>query len=317
MKEKQKIKVLWLPSWFPHRGYTLYGNFIEKQAKAVAHYCEVAVLFLTAEKGLKKEEVVVSEADFLRILVYYPASNNVFLKVFFFLRATRKGLKTLEKRDFTPDMTHLHIITLSSIVALYFRLVKKCPFVITEHWSEFNNRKPKNMAWFRRLSFRFVSYFSSKILAISDYFLASLRLHGIKGDSTVIPNIVDVEVFCPPRVKTQNDVFQLLHISHLHDQHKNISGILRGIKSLSEKRQDFHLTIVGPLERHEQHELLANELIISHLVSFKDVMTYDKVADQMQKAMFLFYSVTEKAYLLCCWRHFLLAYPLWFQKQAA
>jgi hypothetical protein len=47
MMKDRKIKALWLASWYPNRKDILLGNFVQKQAQALANQCDIVVLFIT------------------------------------------------------------------------------------------------------------------------------------------------------------------------------------------------------------------------------------------------------------------------------
>jgi L-malate glycosyltransferase len=293
MKEKRKIKALWLASWFPNRRDLLLGNFVEKQAQALANQCDIVVLFI-ADDNVRYYEIEIKELDFLEIKVYYPKTTNPILKLFRFLKAWQKGLECLKEKNFHPDIVHLNVLNPTGLVALYLKIFRKIPFVITEHWSGYNKRQPNIIRWHHRWLIQLCGHFSSKIIGISSYFVESMRLNGLKGEFEVISNIVDVDVFCKPIEKKQVGYVRLLHVSHLHDDHKNVSGILRGIQILSEKRQDFHLTIIGTIKRHELYLTLSKTLKINHLVTFKDSQTYQNIALEMQNSdVFVMFSNYE------------------------
>ena len=282
MSEK-KIKALWISSWFPNRKDGLLGNFVAKQAQAVANQCDIAVVFVS-DDAIVDYEIETSNEDFLKILVYYPKTSNRLMKFFRFMKAWKIGLQELKKHSFKPDIVHLNILNPTGLVALYLHFFRKIPFVITEHWSGYNRRMPQMIEWHHRWLIKLCGRFSSKIIGMSPFFVESMEINGLNGSFEVIPNIINGDVFCPPKLKKRNEKFQILHVSHLWDEHKNISGILRGIQLLSEKRGDFHLTIVGPIERHEPYITLSKTLNINHLITFKSSLTYEETAHQMQKA---------------------------------
>ena len=282
MSEK-KIKALWISSWFPNRKDRLLGNFVAKQAQAVANQCNIAVVFIS-DDAIVDYEIEISDEDFLKIWVYYPETSNRLVKVFRFTKAWKIGLQELKRHSFKPDIVHLNILNPTGLVALYLHFFKQIPFVITEHWSGYNRRIPQIIEWHHQWLIKLCGRFSSKIIGISPFFVESMKKNGLNGSFEVIPNIINGDVFCPPKSKKRNEKFQILHVSHLWDEHKNISGILRGIQLLSEKRSDFHLTIVGPIEQHEPHIILSKMLKINHLVTFKSSLTYQGTAHEMQQA---------------------------------
>lgn len=73
----------------------------------------------------------------------------------------------------------------------------------------------------------------------------------------MIPNVVDAtETKCR---KKNNSKKQILHVSLLKDDIKNVSGIIEAIKDLSMKR-DFELHIVGSGVDREMLEILRKSM---------------------------------------------------------
>ena len=58
----------------------------------------------------------------------------------------------------------------------------------------------------------------------------------------IVPNVVDVELFLPSKKVEKREKIRFLHISTFADQ-KNMNGLLRVFKQLSEQRQDFTFTM--------------------------------------------------------------------------
>jgi L-malate glycosyltransferase len=280
MAEK-KIKALWLASWFPNRKDVLSGNFVEKQAQALANQCDIVVLFIT-DDDIDTYQIETEHNDFITIRVYHPKTTNRILKLFRFINAWRKGLKMLKKYGFKMDIVHLHVLNPTGLVALYLYFFKRVPFVVTEHWSGYNQRIKANIDFHHRLLMRMCGRFSSRILGLSAYFVESMRACGMKGHFSIIPNIVNVEIFCPNLEKGKTNKFRMLHISHLFDPHKNLSQILKAIHVLAQKRQDFQLTIVGNIERQKPYVSLSKVLKINHLITFKPTLNYKEIALEMQ-----------------------------------
>jgi L-malate glycosyltransferase len=293
MIQEGKIKSLWLASWFPNRKAPLLGNFVAKQAQALSNLCDVALIFIT-EDAISDYEIEISRVDYLKILVYYPQTYNPISKIYRYAIAWKKALICLKQERFEPDIVHLNILNPTGLVALYFKIFKKIPFLVTEHWSDYNFRKPRQIKWHHRLLIRLCNYYSSHFIAISRYYAESMRQCGFKGQFSVIPNIVDINMFCPPVEKQILPIKKLLHISYLHDGQKNISGILRGIHILSKMRRDFQMIFAGPQESHSGYIDLSNKLKINDLVIFEKLKTNEQVAVSMQEAdIFVLFSNIE------------------------
>ncbi len=66
---------------------------------------------------------------------------------------------------------------------------------------------------------------------------------GYKGKYTVIPNVVDTNLFTPN--KTESNEFIMLHISNMIDAHKNVSNLLHVVGQLRKSISDFKLLLIG------------------------------------------------------------------------
>lgn len=73
-----------------------------------------------------------------------------------------------------------------------------------------------------------------------------MESHGLTNNNyVVIPNVVDMRMFHPQDNKPEGGKKKILHVSCFEDKQKNISGILRVLKRLSEQRQDWECHMVG------------------------------------------------------------------------
>ncbi len=72
--------ILWLPSWYPSKVDPYNGDFTQRQAKSIALYRKVIVIFLIKDKNLKhwKMEIEKSvEGNLIEFRVYYPVKKKV------------------------------------------------------------------------------------------------------------------------------------------------------------------------------------------------------------------------------------------------
>ena len=57
--------------------------------------------------------------------------------------------------------------------------------------------------------------------------------------------MVDTDRFLPAKKANNREKKRIVHLSCFTDNHKNISGILRVVKRLSESRTDFECILIG------------------------------------------------------------------------
>jgi hypothetical protein len=141
-----RYKVLFLPSWYPSRLHPIAGIFIKKHAKAVALYCDVAVLYIVSDSTLKNKifdvDITLEENNILTVRIYYKKVNlkvplfSKFINFAMYIIGAYKGLRIIKEKFGRPDITHhVNVAYPSGIIALILKYLKGIPYVITEHWS--------------------------------------------------------------------------------------------------------------------------------------------------------------------------------------
>jgi glycosyltransferase involved in cell wall biosynthesis len=105
---------------------------------------------------------------------------------------------------------------------------------------------------------------------------------GINGNYRVVPNVVDTRLFS--LANTEVNLIRFLHVSSLVDGHKNISGILRVWKKISDQLPTVHLTLGGdgPVEYWQQYA--ASLDIRSDSIDFFGETTWEGVAQKMESS---------------------------------
>jgi len=98
----------------------------------------------------------------------------------------------------------------------------------------------------RKWATRLVARKASAIMPVTANLRDAMISCGLRNDNyVVIPNVVDINMFSPDPDKRPEDKTRIIHVSCFDDNQKNISGITRVIRRLSEKRQDFTVDMVG------------------------------------------------------------------------
>jgi len=183
-------------------------------------------------------------------------------------------------------LVHANVLYPIGFIAFIYLILFKTNFVVTEHWTGFQKGEYKEFSVVKRLLFNFIGTKATYILPVTDDLKHSMLTSGIKGNFKIIPNVVETDLFRKNKV-FDNNKKQILHISHLRDKHKNISGILRVISKLSQIRQDFILKIIHSEENNALVELASSLGILGKYVNFCGNKSYHEVADFMSKSVFL------------------------------
>jgi len=292
---KPKLKVLFLPRWYPNRNDPMPGLFIQRQAEALTRYCDVAVIYVHPEPDCpNKYEVEFSEENEVRALrVYYRSSTKGFsflrnlLKVYRFYRANFKALKSI--RQFNPDLVHAHVLTRMGIIAYRISRRWKKPFLISDHWSRYfpENDSYKGIA--RRWMTRLVVRKANAVIVVSEMLQKSMQNWKLWNTNYfIIPNVVETEKFILPPKKEIRSIKRIIHVSCFEDKSKNISGFLRAVKSLFDRRNDFECLVVGDGPDYNQLLEYRNILGIPEtMVVFTGLKTGKSLVEAYQSSDFL------------------------------
>jgi glycosyltransferase involved in cell wall biosynthesis len=132
------------------------------------------------------------------------------------------------------------------MIALLHKWITRTPYVITEHWTRYLPHMDNFKGIWRKAVSKIVARNASAILPVTDNLRKAMESHGLKNRNyQVIPNVVDMKMFDISKEIANNSKKNFIHVSCFEDKQKNISGILRVLKRLSEVRQDWECLMVG------------------------------------------------------------------------
>ncbi len=221
--------ILYLSSWYPSRIEPSNGNFVQRHAEAAAQRHHVEVLHAIGDIQ-QKQDFVFDEHNThgVRVLtVYYRSSPNALINFFRRMSAYRCGFKKMAK----PDLVHANIMRQQMLFVLWLKFRLGIPFVVSEHWSAF-----------QKVVARIISRFASRILPVSKALENGLKINGIKGEFSVVPNVVNTHVFSVDEERKADIVF--LHISNLAAV-KHSDVIVRNLVKLRHEGYPVKLEIGG------------------------------------------------------------------------
>jgi glycosyltransferase involved in cell wall biosynthesis len=231
------------------------GLFIQRHAEAVAKYGHVGVVY-THDKNDKpgnRYDIEFSAVNGVPTAkVYYnipqhyiPIISN-FIKAYRFLKANFLGIRKIKSELGGFDLVHVHILTRLGIIALFYKIFFKKPYVITEHWSRYLPTTGTFKGFFRKKVTKWVVKNASVVTTVTQNLANAMQSRGLKNKNyTVLANVVDKQFYITDVSKIPKTKKTLLHVSCFEDKSKNITGLLRTIGSLSKKRNDFVLKLVG------------------------------------------------------------------------
>jgi len=216
------------------------------------------------------------------------------------LRNTWQQWNTLRREGWIPDVVQLNVIQKQGLFALWLKKHYGIPYLIVEHWSGYlpQNGQFMRMSVPKKKMYRLIAKEATMILTVSEPLTKAMQVCGIENARWGhIDNVVD-EFFFRPSVKSQAPkVKTLLHVSCFDERAKNVKGLLRAAKMLSEKRQDWRLVLVGTGVDYEDVSAYADRLEIpKDLLKWTGELTPREVADEMYRADALVLSSRYETY---------------------
>ncbi|MCF8366868.1 MAG: glycosyltransferase [Bacteroidales bacterium] len=268
-ESKPRMHVLYLPRWYPHRYDPMMGLFIERHGLAVSKHVDVSVLYVHADDKLKDRvyDVVRSNDGLFTIRIYFkkstirPAFLANLVNLFRFLICHFHGFRMIRKEKRSADLVHVHVLTRLGLIALINKIFNKTPYTITEHWTRYLPNTDTYHGTLRKWFTQIVVKNAAAVLPVTANLRDAMIENKLINDNyVVIPNVVNIEMFSPKTNKAVHKKKRLVHLSCFTDKQKNISGILRVMKRLSDKRDDFELTLIGDGEDFAEMKALSNKL---------------------------------------------------------
>jgi glycosyltransferase involved in cell wall biosynthesis len=267
------------------------GLFVQKHAQAVSLYNNVTVLFVYEHRDVKRFEVCTAENhEVNEIIVYFPANKNEILNKIFkqlrYIYAYFLGFRTLHKSGFKIDLIHANVLTRTALIAYFYKIITKTPYVITEHWSRLLPGQNGFNGFLRKFAAKKVVRSASYIMPVSSSLLKGLEEHKLLlTDYQIVENVVD-DCFYKQYEIIKRKKIRLLNVTCFDEKSKNLHGLLRTIRTLANDRDDFELVLIGEGIDYEKTKDYYNSLKFKNddTVIFAGLKTSEEVAEMMQNA---------------------------------
>jgi glycosyltransferase involved in cell wall biosynthesis len=273
------------------------GLFIERHARAVSAHAAVAVLYVHQDEKMWSQDMEVDKTrdkELLQIKIYYrpfrsavPFLNSMF-NLFLYLYYHHKGLKMITQEFGKPTLVHVNVLTRLGVIALLYKWISATPYIITEHWTRYLPQMDNFKGRLRKIATRLVVRKASAVMPVTENLRESMeRHHLLNRNYRIIPNVVDIDMFVIRERPGHRDKKSFIHVSCFEDKQKNISGILRVLKRLSEKRTDWTCQMVGEGIHLEKLVAYAKELDLEgEYVFFHGLKENEELARHMAEADF-------------------------------
>jgi glycosyltransferase involved in cell wall biosynthesis len=298
MKSKiapHRLKILFLPRWYPSKIDPMPGLFIERHAEVASHFADVAVLAIIPSQDLS--EIEIDKQEHLFTLRYYFKQGqtrvlliNILINQYRWLIALLSGYRMVRKEMKGFDLLHVNVLTRLGIFALLVKYIENTPYVITEHWTRYLNGGFNGKL--RRYITQLVVRKAKTVSTVTDNLWKSMQSYGmINSNHLVLQNVVEDIYFAPVNITNQPELIsakRFIHISCFTDRSKNISGLLRVLARMNRSGIDFECVLVGEGEDLEMLKSYAVELgLKSPQVQFRGLLTGEALIEAMRSASFL------------------------------
>lgn len=237
------MKVLYLAEWYPHRYDAMSGLFVRKHAAAAVRAgADICVLYFLHDEKISGIETVDQTTDNVRELyVYYNGPV---------IQAMKAGWQMVQSHWGMPQLTQLNVLTKNGLLAYWLNKRYHIPYIIIEHWSGYLPENNSFRGGLHGQLMKLIARNASCILPVSEALETAMKSRGIRCKQWErIHNVVDDFFFEEKEReidgKATDGKFRFLHVSCFDERSKNLQGILKAIKQLSEERSDFEFQIIG------------------------------------------------------------------------
>ena len=242
MQREKSFHILFLTGWYPSKILPTNGDFIQRHAEAIATRHRVSVVHVISDPEATQDISISDESlNGVRTLIAYIKPGNG--KILRFAKAYRK----LMAKAGDYDLIHVNILYPAGIIALWQKISRRIPYIITEHHSFYAQKNIKT-GFIRKWISRRISRNAAFICPVSRFLARSMQQSGLNGNYRIIPNVVNTGIFHPDG-KPNNDrsPFRILHVSNMNEV-KNPAGIMRVFGRLIRDIPDVEITLIGMTE---------------------------------------------------------------------
>ena len=290
-----RLKILFLPRWYPSKIDPMPGLFIERHAEVASHFADVAVLAVIPSQDLS--EIEIKKQEHLFTLRYYFKLGqtgsllvNKLINQYRWMIALLCGYMIVRKEMKGFDLLHVNVLTRLGVFALLIRYIENTPYVITEHWTRYLNGGFKGKL--RRAMTRLVVRKAKTVSTVTDNLWKAMQAYGmVNPNHLVLQNVVEDLYFASVNITNQQErpsPRRFIHISCFTDRSKNISGLLSVLARMNNSGIDFECMLVGEGEDLEMLKSYAVELgLKSPRVQFRGLLTGKALVEAMRSASFL------------------------------
>lgn len=286
--------ILWLPSWYPNKIEPFDGDFVQRHAVATSAFAPIQVLYLIRDVESKfTDSVRVEETDHGNLketFVYYSVPKmglkpvERFISLMRYGKLYRRHVRKIFAARGRPSLVHVHIAFKAGLIARWIKMIYGIPYLLTEQWTGYLDEAKPNInqiSFTRQYLYSKIISSARLILPVSYYLGNAIQKKWLFADVTVVPNVVNTEIFYPRENSISDKPLRLIHASLLNYQ-KDPETMLRAISLVREKGIDVRLDVYGPLK--PILTALTDELGLQSVVKFHGEVQQPVLAEAMRNA---------------------------------
>jgi len=278
------LHILFLPKWYPHAAEPFDGNFIENYAHALKRKVNITVLFVHSEAGIRNYRIEENQNEGIyEVRVFFPkAESGVPIidktrNAYRYQKAQKLGYEALTDKKI--DLCHIHVLSRSGPLALRLKKKNNIPFVISEHWSGYHKEVGEYKGAAKKAFTQQLCRAASGIHTVSSHLQQSMEAHHLSNRYTVIPNVVDTELFSLEAPK--NAHLELLFVGNLIQEVKQILDIIHTIAKLQDEFPQVRLSVYGEGKDEVRCKELIQILGKEDVIRMKGVRSRAEIANVM------------------------------------
>lgn len=280
----QRKKILWLVSWYPNRNDKFDGDFVQRHAQAAAICHDIHVIYITDADNKSTGEEYNYSTGLTEQIIYFKKKKGIAARIakqWTWQKLYKRAVKNYIAKNGLPQGVHVHVPWKAGLMALWVKRKYNIDFIITEHWTIYNDGVPSSFSrklFLVKMAIKKIYEGAVGAAPVSNNLSAILKTIFSVHTTTVINNVVDATLFCFSEKKYSK--FTFIHVSNMVPL-KNVKGILDAFKQIMESNIDVQLIMIG--NKSDEYVNYAKALGLLHTsVFFKGEIPYGEVAAEMQ-----------------------------------
>jgi glycosyltransferase involved in cell wall biosynthesis len=245
-----------------------------------------------------------TENNVFEVYVFFKKKNiNPFSKFSNYKNYYLKGLNYLLENNGKPDVLQVNILFPAGIAALEIQKKLNIPMIVSEHWTGYHPEDGSYKGFIKKYFSKKTVQKASKIVTVTKNLQNAMISHGLNGNYSVVPNVVNTEVFtCSPELKQK---FRFLHVSSLDPRQKNTGGIISAFRKINQQHPETELIIIGNGENKKDLENKSGKLLNRSIIFSGQKFDKDLASEFNEANCFVLFSNYENLPVvileaLCC-----------------